>query len=117
MTYASYAGVYAPSANFNDMVCPYNLISTYFDGWALGIYCALDATLSGKTAAAMYSDATMKALVTGSVQQYVCPFNEVCSYFGGADDGSANVLMKVGWSTVNTKVAAASFAAMEHPPY
>ena len=67
VTYASYAGVYAPSADFNDMVCPYNLISTYFDGWALGIYCALDATLSGKTAAAMYSDATMKALVTGSV--------------------------------------------------
>lgn len=83
-TSENYVGVFAESdSDFGDMYCSYGIISTYYDGWALGIYAALHADLQGSTAAEIYDDATLKAMIDASIDQYICPYDEVCSYFDG----------------------------------
>lgn len=65
------------------MYCPYEIISAYYDGWALGIYCALDESLHGFTSTEMYLEPDYKTMIAESIMQFVCPYNETCSIFYG----------------------------------
>ena len=83
------------------MYCSYDIISTYYDGWALGIYAALHANLQGFTSAEIYADDDLIAMIDASRSQFICPYDEVCSYFCG-DPWNSVATMGIGWATVNT---------------